>query len=274
MQIILALSDRKATFLSSPSWMTKPWIGRNKSSVDTALDILCKLPSLLQEWDIISAGKRYPETHDRVQRLKEKFWELEKELSIWYDEYVSFFETVLQPDEFQLLREGKDNPAKQVAIPDMLIKYGLAALYAMTIYWTASTILHSKLDLTYAELPPSTPTEAVHLQTPSFDIIKACICIARSSKFFLEPNVSLATTLSISHASACGARVLTAHRTGISEVQDAEMEELGRLMQEARSAGGFAWTAEWKKGMDRMEVKYAFPRPDKTCPQKWMENVF
>lgn len=235
--------------------MIEPWKHRTKTPVDTAFDMLVQLPWVLQEWSGVDAGKNTPGLRERAKRLKERLWKLETELDQWYDGYTVFLEPLLQAEEIERLRTGKDNPAEQLEIPDILVRHGLTTLYAMTIYWTCCTMLYSKLDLVYAKFPPETSSEESRLQSPHFDIIKTATCLTRSTKFYLDPRVGIATTLSIAHATTCVARVLAAgDPKSAALVRD--IEELKEAGREARSGSGYIWMEAWKRGMDQQRMSH------------------
>ncbi|KAJ4304549.1 hypothetical protein N0V90_000075 [Kalmusia sp. IMI 367209] len=251
--VISGLSNRKASFLSFPDWTTGPWNNRTKDVIDTSMDIMVKIPGIFEEWDLISTQPQTLETLKRAQCFKQRCEGIENELQTWYRNLISHFEHA-HPQAAEALVNGMDDLSKQVYIPEVLERTGLHYLYAMTIYWTACTILHATMDLMYCEFPAVMNAESDTLPTSSASILKYCICIAISAKFFLKPHLGLSTTLSISHAGTCLVRMLSTHHSYYPEVDMKDVEQLRHLMGIVQNSGGFdAWKV-WKFGMDELNV--------------------
>jgi hypothetical protein len=210
--------------------MTKPWIGRTKSACDTAVDIAVKLPAILEAWETAMCQSQSSGIDERTRTLKERSWQLNAELTHWYDEYITLYKsTFADSAELKLLYAGKDNPT---LLPDVLIQQGIAPLYAMTIYWTCCTLL--------------------------YDIMVCCICLTRSTKMLLEPSAGLASSTMFSGTAV--ARVLCSYSTrGIqTKAESEDMQELERCLQDPVWTGGSMWSQTWKKVMKQVEtMKFA-----------------
>lgn len=250
---IAALSARTGTFLSGAEWMTKPWNNRYKDTIDTAMDVLVQIPGILEEWDNISAQTESSETSKRLDLFVTHCLNLNHELQMWYDYFIVVC-AERDPSCAESLRKGLDNPAHQVHLPEILAQAGLHRLYAMTIYWTSCTILRATMDLlNYKYSATLYPRLAEH-QTANSDILKYCICITRSAKYFLRPDFGLFTTLSLSHAVTCLVRTLAGHHSCYPNIDTNDVEELKRLMKLVQGSGGFDAWITWKCGMEDLSL--------------------
>jgi hypothetical protein len=237
--------------------MTKPWVGRIKSASDTALDIAVKLPGMLEEWGIVMCRDQSPETDERARMLKERLWQLHAELMRWYEEYIALYKnTFADPEGLELLVASKDNPAQQTNLPDVLIRQGVAPLYAMTIYWTCCTVLYPKMLQIHEVFTSSTPAEAELLKAPRLNLLKYCICVARSTSILLEPGAGLASsTLFAGTAVAC---VISAYNSSDTETEaeHEDMEELERGLRDLVERKGSMWSQTWKAVMKKIEMRH------------------
>jgi hypothetical protein len=200
---------------------------------------------------------RGPGTNERVRALKERLWQLDAEVTHWYENYVTLYKATFRDlAGLELLLAGKDNPKLQVNLPDVLVRQGVSPLYSMTIYWTCCTILYDKIVQVYQSFPAGTPTEAALLEAPRLNVLKYSICLARSTKILSQPDAGLAlNTLFSGTAVAC---VASAHSTRHmeSKTEQEDMEELERCSQGLVGGGGSIWSQTWRMGMTQMKRRH------------------
>ena len=251
---IAALSARTGTFLSGAEWMTKPWSNRSKDAIDMAMDVLVQIPGVLEEWETISARPENSEDHAKLDLFVTHCSNINRELRAWYGQFIIICEE-RDPSCTEALRRGLDNPAQQVHLPDILAQAGLHRLYAMTIYWTSCAILRATMDLVFHKYSETLFPRLGEHQAANSDILKYCICIALSAKYFLKPDFGLFTTLSLSHAGTCLVRMLADHRNCYPNVDTNDVEELKRLMDLVQGSGGFDAWVTWKCGMDDSSLR-------------------
>jgi hypothetical protein len=253
-----ALSNRKATFLSRPEWVNGPWETRKKSAVDTAMDILVKLPGVLEEWDLLSSRKSTDKLLLKVRVLTKHCLDIDHELRTWHNNFVS----LLSPDDAEVLLQGISSPAQQAGIPDVLARIGLHQLHAMMLYWTACTILHAIIDLIYNAFPAAIDIGSEGASILGANILKYLICLAHSAKYFLTHDLGLLGTLSISHTTTSLVRTLCAHQLCYPEADLVDVEELRCVMGVVKELSGFNAWQTWKWGMDDLNYnkkgKYRF----------------
>lgn len=233
-----ALSERKATFLSEPEWISGPWKLRHKDVVDTAMDILAKVPGVLEDWDFISTHTSTRDTLVEASVFRHKCSKIDLELRLWYSNFVSVFEHA-HPMEAEVLLNGTDDPAQQARIPDMLAKIELRHLHAMMIHWTASILLYATMDLVDNQFPMASRLDREVLISPGTRIIQYLVCIAHGARHFLGSEMGLFGPLIISHTGTglvCGAYE---HQRRFPEADPTDLEELRRVMKVVRGLKGF-----------------------------------
>lgn len=229
--------------------MTKPWENRAKDAIDKAMDVLVKIPGVLEEWDVISTQSQISGVHQRAQILAMQCASMDIELRAFYENFIALLEHT-DPACAELLRKGLNDPANQSEIPDVLAGIGLHRLYAMTIYWTSCMIVYAITDLVRLKFSTYLDQQTNSVPFANENILKYCIYIARSARYFLNPDLGLFTTLSLSHAGTCLARTLFEHKSCFPHTNLDDARELRRLMDVVEGLGGFnAWTT-WKCGMD------------------------
>ncbi|KAF2712901.1 hypothetical protein K504DRAFT_497737 [Pleomassaria siparia CBS 279.74] len=237
---VAALVNRKGTFLSSPEWMTKPFQGKCKTAVDNITDILLQLATTLEEFDILVVSEQSPQTKSRVDLFKAGCWKLDEQLQAWYRDSLSAFTTSYAHDTSS---EDIDTAARE-KIPDILARYGLAALFAMVQYWAARVILSSSMHVFYRMFPSSHVEIAGELLSPRMDIKMNSLSIGRSIKHFVKPNLGLAATLSIILPISCITQMVYLQNLAYSHQEHCPMfREIQSVLQDVSDATGGVWTS-------------------------------
>jgi hypothetical protein len=253
--------------------MTKPWAGRSKSAFDTALDIMVKVPAILEEFETVMCGDSVPETKERGRKLKERLWKLHTELLLWYDNFILLYgSTFVDHEGFELLIAGQGNPARQVDLPGVLAQHGVAPLYAMTMFWTGCAVVYEKT-IQVEESFPGTSTRAPLSETSRLDLLKYCICLSRSTRLLQEPGAGLASsTLFTGTAVACViSNYVTNNKETETEGVREDMAELERGLEDIMARADSMWSQTWTACMDHMKRRHEQPfvRSGESTPRFW-----
>ncbi|KAL1600537.1 hypothetical protein SLS60_006923 [Paraconiothyrium brasiliense] len=259
-----ALSNRKAIFLSQPEWMTGPWRNRQKDAIDFAVDVLVKLPDVLEEWDLLSTRGITDETLQRAKVLKEHCSSLETELQVWYSNFVTSFEKAY-PHNAEFIRKGLNDLTQQANIPDILASLDLHHLHAMTIYWTSCTILHATIDLVKYSFPAVANNSTREPSATGGTVLKYLICLARSANYFLKSELGLLGTMSMRYTGTCLVRTLHAHQIRYPEADAEDLKQLRDAMGFLRSLAGYDAWKTWKCGMDDLNYNKNGTYPSHLC---------
>jgi len=252
--------------------MTKPWVGRSKSAFDTALDITAKIPAMLEEFETLMCQDFVPETEERARRLKERLWQMEDELTLWYENFIRLYDiSFADPEGLELLIAGRGDPARQVDLPEVLIQQGVAPLYAMTMFWTCCAVIYEKMLQMHETFPPSKPKETPLPETSRLSLLKYCICLSRSTRLLSEPGAGLSSsTLFAGAAVAC----ILAGYLGTKRETEAEREDMIELKRGSETLIGrnhSMWTQTWSAGMNHMKWEHDpwMARCSESTPRFW-----
>ncbi|KAJ4360777.1 uncharacterized protein N0V89_001344 [Didymosphaeria variabile] len=244
--------------------MTGPWKNRQKDAVDTAMDVLAKLPGVLEEWDLLSTRKLTEKTLQRLKVFKEHCSDLDIELRVWYSNFITLFERAY-PHNAEFIKEGENDPAQQAVIPDILAGMDLHLLHAMTIYWTSCTILHATIDMVENGFPAVADTGSKEPSATSGGILKYLICLAHSAKYFLKSELGLLGTLSMRYTGTCLVRTLHAHQSYYPKADPEDLKQLRRAMRLLQGLSGYDAWKFWKCGMDDLNHKKNGTYPSRLC---------
>lgn len=249
--VTCALSDRTATFLSTPEWMSGPWKNRKRGAIDTIMDILVKIPGVLAEWDRLNVQGATENVINKAKAFRSDCLEIDSELRTWYSNFAASLHHK-HPLEANIMLKGISCPKQQSAIPDILADIGIQHLQAMTIYWTSCTILHAIIDLVKNILTAYPGIRSGESDAQGANIPKYLICLGYSARYFLKSELGLLGTLSISHAGIGLIRTLHAHLSCSPKIDPGDLEQLRIVMGEMRQMSGFHAWKMWKCGMDDM----------------------
>ncbi|KAF2798109.1 hypothetical protein K505DRAFT_371984 [Melanomma pulvis-pyrius CBS 109.77] len=262
---VAALVNRKSTFLSSPEWMIKPFKGLRKNVVDTITDILLQLSEVLEEFDTMSLAVLTPETNERAKKFKTKCWKLDERLQTWYCDFITRTSSALRPQDLQRVVDGIRAPPPE-ELPDMLAEYGLVPLFDMVQYWTACSILYSSI-LVFYRMFPSTNRETVKLlSSPRMDIKTTTLCIARSIKHFLRPDLGLAAAVSVTLPISCLSQTLYYQNLAYSNQHECpKFIEIQNTLEEIGTTAGGFWISSFVDDMFKLVLNLvAKPRAGNT----------
>ncbi|OCL10305.1 hypothetical protein AOQ84DRAFT_395 [Glonium stellatum] len=103
--VILAIANRKTTFLSTPEWSTVPWEGTPKTIRDELIDIMVLVPHICEEFDKINACRDISRVVQRGQILVGKCWKLDDYLQKWYREFIfQLFGHVVEAERLSIVQ--------------------------------------------------------------------------------------------------------------------------------------------------------------------------
>ncbi|KAF2001727.1 hypothetical protein P154DRAFT_619097 [Amniculicola lignicola CBS 123094] len=240
--VVAAIADRKATYLSSPDWIEKPWQGRRKNVIDTIIDVLVQFPESFEEFDNISATPLSLEMTHRAILLKERCWDLDRQLKSWYRDYITCVSGLLPREHVEYMLDGIA-AAPQVDLPSILSNCGLAHLYSMSLYWGACILLYGMMQILYHKFQENPSIRTEILSSPRMDLRKYSLCIANTVKYFLNPRAGLAAALGITFSVSCISQSIPgANLVSPVACHDSEWKEIAALIEGIHSTAGCAWT--------------------------------
>jgi len=148
-QVIQCCQIRKASALDTKRWRTGPWLMEPKTPKDNLVDIMIKIPGILEDVDrLTQLPPLSPVRADLCETVKARCHELEYELLAWYS--------------------GKEAPLERLKVihliaparpePEKLGTDDLVVVYIMVLYWTICLLLYTVLEL--AGLPAAMPSRS------------------------------------------------------------------------------------------------------------------
>lgn len=212
-------------------------------------DIFVTLPEVLEEFDLLIFLPWTAETFHSARLLKEKCCKIEKQLYQWYKNYTDLLAVLLEPEDLRYVRNSRDT-AQVELLPDILIKYGIAPLYAMTLYWSACLTLYGMIPVLFKLFPPDEPSETDQLRPMRMDTKKYCLCIARSVGHFLHQDAGLVTAMRIAFPIGCVAQIM--HQRIIlypDRPCDKDMEEVHAMLMDINNTVGGVWISDFLADM-------------------------
>lgn len=142
--VILAIMNRKTTFLSEPDWSRVPWETIPKTIRDELMDIMVLVPHVCEEFDQIKLCQDTSQAVQRGQILIGKCWKLDYCLQKWHRKFVFQLSRHFIATEFLPIIQAV-NTAPDEFSPETFYRQGLEILYSVTLYWTACTVLYSTM---------------------------------------------------------------------------------------------------------------------------------
>ncbi|KAF2261723.1 hypothetical protein CC78DRAFT_499687, partial [Lojkania enalia] len=149
---ILALQVRKSTFLASPEWITEPFMGKQKTLVDSICDLLVALPGIVEEFDKLISARSSLNIDNRAEKLKQRCWALDERLQCWYRTLIVRFSSLLTAEESNHVLSGIGGPPQKELL-DILMRYDTEPLLALALYWPCCLILYGMVPVLYRKFP-------------------------------------------------------------------------------------------------------------------------
>ncbi|EHK97211.1 hypothetical protein M7I_7021 [Glarea lozoyensis 74030] len=78
-EIIYALSTRKSSYLGDEQWMTVPWQRAPKSDFHHLLDIMAKMPGLVEQTELAISRDAVSTSPTDMESLRERYWAIERQ---------------------------------------------------------------------------------------------------------------------------------------------------------------------------------------------------
>lgn len=179
-----AILQRKTTFLASDEWLTLPWASQPRTFHDRMIDIMTRIPTLLEQSDIV-LSKRNPNVATKEQlRMFDACQQIEKALHDW--------RAIMKPGAAE-----SAFPHQRSAGDDYPFKHDFTFanhLFARTqaVYWSCLLVvsetmydLQSSLEQLTGNVNISgTSSKALHEKARSY-----AVNIAQSIEYFLLPEM-------------------------------------------------------------------------------------
>jgi hypothetical protein len=187
------LASRKRTVFAEPEWIELPFTQRDKTAVDSIVDLLLILPSILEDFDISRSSTVNTELHRRARRLHTRCSDLNIRLNQWKDDFVAKFLSGLFWNDVELCLPCKDRDLEK-----NLLDAGLDSLYALSLYWSCCVVLHSLSSAVYHIFPPAPDIKVSPLEPQKY-----ARAIARNVTYFLHPETGLASATAVAFPICC-----------------------------------------------------------------------
>lgn len=178
MIIVNSMRSRKKTFLSDPDWLQKPWANRPKDIHQALLDIGAKLPTVLEEFDMVKFGTCIPvERRELCRRLISQSWQLDAELHTWYSSLCR----KTCPESLQRIENG---------IPEDFEPANIALASSIVQYWCISICAYNTLRLAHEWISAEFPDMIFMQDLPEYvNPHHYAVAISRSTRYFFSEPV-------------------------------------------------------------------------------------
>ncbi|KAH7135693.1 hypothetical protein B0J11DRAFT_167077 [Dendryphion nanum] len=237
--LVIALTKRKANFISKPEWKTKPWNGRQKNTLDSIMDILVTMSEIIEDFDRALLDGTYNDNERNA--IEEKCWNLKAQLRAWYQECVTVFTPLLSAEDADCLLEDIDGTPTE-DLPDRLHKYSLASLYTIVLYWTANILLHDILGALPQSVAYTTLAEEGFLDFGTIDSTPFCTCIARSLRYFIGKDAGLSAAVSMAFpVHVVAESIALKARTNMNSYHYTDSREVEKILKDIKRAPGGKW---------------------------------
>ncbi|KAM0334395.1 hypothetical protein ACHAQA_001421 [Verticillium albo-atrum] len=186
--VMLALVNKKATFLAEEEWCTTPWANHPKSVLDFLVDTLVLLPGLFFRADLTTPSPATLARRLEAQELLYDCLALEAQLDAWY---AALTATSDPPAYWTANPETPSNLLASQPVPfadSFSFRDGTTAL-ALITYWTAILLFRATVDRIhtavcapvledfqnmYPDLPPDLQIDASRYRRPRDYAARIC----------------------------------------------------------------------------------------------------
>jgi hypothetical protein len=163
--------------------MEIPWLGKTKDLRHELFDVMAKLPTILHQFDEAKSFRGKPAEEDA---LRFQFFQACKD----YDNAIQAWLVVLraraEPELIEQVSSG---------IPESLDIKNIVFAQTMALYWTMCCIFYGTVHFAFEHFQVS---RLVYGCEPRFDPRQYAGNIARSVKFFLNPDAGMSSAQSFS----------------------------------------------------------------------------
>jgi hypothetical protein len=150
-QIVNALGSRTATFLAEKEWMTLPWRDSIKSVHHELLDLMAKIPSILEQAQSITYKPEAHEILSSTLSLIEKCWDLNNQFQEWKRKFPM--------EEKPLWRLEVKNQTDNESVSDLnnlcpvILSFDdICTAHMYILYWSSLIFLHGLMPKVYRSL--------------------------------------------------------------------------------------------------------------------------
>lgn len=159
MEIQLALTERRPTFLADPVWIDRPWANFDKTSFHKFLDILVALPNTIADGyrllEPLVLGKEVD--HEAILlgivELLKRCWKLDEEFKAFYtDLETTYLGPLYWPNLSGVSEPDVDDSTQGKIFPVSFHFPNFQMAHLCALYWTASCILWSGMRYSYTLL--------------------------------------------------------------------------------------------------------------------------
>jgi hypothetical protein len=207
--ILAAIVQRRATFLSTPDWLTKPWEaqGMPKTWGDRLFDAMATIPSILELYDLVDGQIDSPAFQQQGDKLMRTMIELCRETNEALQKWYAATREDAKPQVMQLAQpSNKGYPFayryhfKNHLFAQALLMYWTSCLILQNVIRDINDILVPRKRAEWQSKEDTLPTEVqissidesemelASLQ-PNMDPRQHAVCIAQSISYFLLPEM-------------------------------------------------------------------------------------
>lgn len=186
MQIVYALATRRSTYLGDEEWLTIPWQRVPKSDFHHLLDIMARIPSLIERTELAISMDAPLHSPTETESLRVRYWAIERQLRTWYINLVDSSTTPLRSSETSPRTIASATASDLQPLTDSSLNFPSFEIACMHLfYWAALLLVYNNL----TSIPSSSTSlhqlPQVHLQS---EIHTTATLIARSIPYFLSPE--------------------------------------------------------------------------------------
>ncbi|EPE25388.1 hypothetical protein GLAREA_01300 [Glarea lozoyensis ATCC 20868] len=183
--IIYALSTRKSSYLGDEQWMTVPWQRAPKSDFHHLLDIMAKMPGLVEQTELAISRDAVSTSPTDMESLRERYWAIERQHRKWYTDLENSSTTPLS-SETTSRTIASTTPSDLRPLTESSLGFPTFEIARMHLfYWAALLLIYHNV----TSLPsPSTSLHEfaqAHIQS---EIRTTATLIARSIPYLLSPE--------------------------------------------------------------------------------------
>ncbi|KFY92301.1 hypothetical protein V498_05053 [Pseudogymnoascus sp. VKM F-4517 (FW-2822)] len=183
--IIYALATRRSCYLGDEEWLTTPWQRAPKSDFHHLLDIMARLPGLIERTELTISVDAILRSPVVMESLRERYWAIECQLRTWYTNLVDSSATPLH-SETPLMTITSATLSDLQPLTDSSLDFPSFEIARMHLfYWAALLLIYTNL----TSMPsPSTSLHRLHQDTLRLEIHTTATLIARSIPYLLSPE--------------------------------------------------------------------------------------
>lgn len=184
-QIVYYLATRRSCYLGDEEWLTIPWQGAPKSDFHYLLDIMARLPGLIERTELAISVDAILCSPAVMESLRERYWAIECQLRTWYSNLVDSSARPLCSKTSQMTITSATLSDLQ-PLDDSSLDFSSFEIARMHLfYWAALLLIYTNL----TSMPsPSTSLHQFPQDNLHTEIHTTATLIARSIPYLLSPE--------------------------------------------------------------------------------------